>query len=103
MTALNINEFKDSDFPSIGHEIIIRQNKNCGCLNCLSVYPVSEITTWMKETYFEERTAWCPKCGIDNVIPEIDGISFDKETLKLLIDIFNKEADLLFEEMMAKK
>ncbi len=103
MTTLNINGFKSSDFPSIGHESIIRQNKNCGCLNCLSVYPVSEITMWMKETYFKERTAWCPRCKVDNVIPEIDGISFDKETLKYLIDLFDKEIDLLVDQMMAKE
>lgn len=103
MTTLNINEFKISDFPDSKHERILKQGNNCGCLSCLSVYPVSEITMWINEDESDNRTAWCPKCRVDQVIPEIDGISFDKETLKVLIDIFDKEIDLIVDQMMAGK
>jgi len=37
------------------------------------------------------------------VIPEIDGITFDNETLKALIDVFNKADDLRYKKMMSGK
>jgi hypothetical protein len=103
MTTLNINEFKRSDFPNSKHEKILKQGKNCACLSCLSVFPVVEITDWLNEGGPDNRTAWCPKCYVDNVIPEIDGITFDNETLKVLFGVFNKEIDLLVEQMMSGK
>lgn len=103
MTTLNINEFKRSDFPNSKHEKILKQGVNCACLSCLSVFPVVEITEWLNETESDNRTAWCPKCYVDNVIPEIGGITFDNETLKTLIDVFDKAYDLRYEKMMAGK
>lgn len=56
------------------HEKAILNSKYCGCFNCLEIYPTSEITEWIEESEKTIRgkgkTALCPKCDIDTVLPE---------------------------------
>ncbi len=41
----------------------------CGCFHCLSVYDPSEIVKWVDSG----RTAICPECSIDSVLPSAGG------------------------------
>ena len=51
-----------------------------GCYHCKSIYPAAEI----KETTDEGKTALCPNCGIDSVLPESSPFNLDVETLSEL-------------------
>ena len=43
----------------------VNNSEKCGCYHCISVFESSEITEWCDG----EKTALCPSCGIDSVIP----------------------------------
>lgn len=68
------------------HEETIRKSNVCGCFYCLSIFPPSEIEEWIDEP--EQcprgpgRTAMCPRCGIDAVLPESDHYQLTKELLE---------------------
>lgn len=103
MTTINIDKITSADFPNSAHEKILKQGENCGCLSCLSVFPVAEITDWMKEHNSDQRTAWCPKCHVDNVIPEIEGIMLNKEILQSIIELRTAQGNLLVRLYRSKK
>ena len=56
------------------HEQAILKSKICGCFDCQKMFPASEICDWIDEPgdcpRGPGRTALCPKCGIDTVLPE---------------------------------
>ena len=70
------------------HEEAIQKNIVCGCFYCLSTFPPSEIEEWVDEP--EDcprgpgRTAICPSCGIDAVIPESEHYKLTKELLEAM-------------------
>jgi hypothetical protein len=51
-------------------ELLIK-HKKCGCFYCLSIFKPSDIKEWVDE----EQTAICPKCGIDSILPDNDGMT----------------------------
>lgn len=53
----------------------------CGCIFCCRTYSASDVVDWCNEQD-ENRTALCPCCGIDSVIPDASGWSLDEEFLK---------------------
>jgi hypothetical protein len=63
------------------HEQAILKSNVCGCFNCLSFFPPSQIIDWVEERENCPRgpgkTALCPECGIDAVLPDIikEGLS----------------------------
>lgn len=56
------------------HEALVRASKVCGCFSCLAIFPVGEIVDWIDEPddcpRGPGRTAECPRCGIDCVLPD---------------------------------
>lgn len=56
------------------HEKEIKKSKICGCFSCLKIYSAAEIVEWIDEPEDCPRgagkTAVCPNCGIDAVLPE---------------------------------
>jgi len=56
------------------HEKAILNSYFCGCFNCLSFFPPLKITSWLDESpdcpRGVGRTAMCPKCNIDTVLPD---------------------------------
>lgn len=68
---------------SAQNETIIRNSNTCGCFYCLSIFPVEKIgeDDWTDDM-MEERTALCPKCGIDSVIGDAGGYEITVELLK---------------------
>ncbi len=67
------------------HEKAILESKVCGCFYCLSIFPPNKITEWIEEDKDCPRgvgkTAVCPNCDIDSVLPDDIG---HKITLDLL-------------------
>jgi len=68
---------------SAQNETIIRNSNTCGYFYCLSIFPVEEIgeDDWTDD-FMEERTALCPKCGIDSIIGDAGGYRITEELLK---------------------
>ena len=70
------------------HEKAILKSKICGCFYCLSIFPSNEIQEWLEEPEDCPRgpgkTALCPKCGIDAVLPGNIEHEITKEFLKVL-------------------
>ncbi|WP_267926044.1 cytoplasmic protein [Desulfolithobacter dissulfuricans] len=84
---MNIN-FKKVHWKCGWHEKEIRQSKVCGCFHCLSIFPPSEITMWLDEDENCPRgpgkTATCPKCGIDSVLPDTIEYKITEKLLKAM-------------------
>jgi hypothetical protein len=70
------------------HEKDILESKICGCFYCMSIFPPSEIQEWVEESQDCPRgpgkTALCPKCGIDSVLPDNTGHEITKEFLEIM-------------------
>jgi len=63
----------------------LKNDKVCGCYNCLTIYSPKEIEEWCCESSRGEAvTALCPHCGIDSVIGESSGYPITKDTLKTM-------------------
>jgi len=60
------------------HKNQILASKQCGCFYCLSIYPPSEIQSWVET----EETALCPHCGIDSVIGDLSGHPISSDFLE---------------------
>jgi hypothetical protein len=56
------------------HEEEIARSVMCGCRHCLSLFTPVEITEWVDEPEDRPRgkgrTALCPSCGVDSVLPD---------------------------------
>ena len=61
----------------------IKRSKMCGCFYCLSVFKSEEVVTFLEK----EKTALCPKCGVDSVIGDGCGCVISKS----LLEQMNKE------------
>ena len=64
-------ELRELHRLSSGHRDRILGSQPCGCFCCRSVFPPERIVEWVDEG----RTALCPKCGIDAVLPESVGLT----------------------------
>ncbi len=60
------------------HRSAIEQSRIVGCFYCEEFFPPAEITTWLNEPVVKGQkrgqTAVCPRCGIDAVLPEWNGV-----------------------------
>ncbi len=67
------------------HEKAILNSEYCGCFYCLEIFPQSEIVEWIEEPEDCPRgpgkTALCPKCDIDSVLPESEHYKITNELL----------------------
>lgn len=69
------------------------ENKNlldkvekCGCFYCNTIFKTSEIVSWVNDK--KDKTAQCPYCDIDSVIPE--SLNGEYELTELLLKKLNK-------------
>lgn len=60
---------------------MLKKSKLCGCFCCLRVYAASEVGDWCVERD-RRRTALCPYCAVDSVIPDASGWPLDADFLK---------------------
>ena len=61
---------KQAHEASIYHEAKIRASKTSGCFHCQKIFSQEEIIDWTDENSGKGKTAICPKCGIDAVLPD---------------------------------
>jgi hypothetical protein len=73
--------YRDAADASFKSWRLLKKSKKCGCYYCCRVYPASEVVDWCDERD-RRRTALCPYCGIDSVIPDASGCPLDEEFLK---------------------
>ena len=73
------------------HEKAILNSHQCGCFYCCQIFNTSEIIDWIDEPEDCPRgpgkTALCPRCNIDAVLPESNLYHLNFELLKAM----NKE------------
>ncbi|RUM18058.1 cytoplasmic protein [Rhizobium vallis] len=55
---------------SINHRAEIEASALCGCFHCCASFRPAEIKDWLDDN----RTALCPRCGIDAVIGDASGL-----------------------------
>lgn len=65
---------------SIYNKDALAGSERAACYECLTVFKASEITEFVDN----EKTALCPHCGIDTVLPESAGYSFSAASLEAL-------------------
>jgi len=60
------------------HRPAVEQSRICGCFHCQEFFPPAQITRWIQEPARGKQpvaeTAVCPKCGVDAVLPERNGV-----------------------------
>jgi hypothetical protein len=57
----------------------------CGCFYCMKIYSPSEITNWINDS--DGKTAVCPHCGIDSVLPG-NRVELSKDFLKKMHEVW---------------
>ncbi len=90
--TLNENELNTIHDKCGWHEHEINNSSICGCFYCLKLFPPQEITEWLEESKSSPRgpgkTAICPHCGIDSVLPDSIGFELTNELLVTMNDKF---------------
>ena len=60
------------------HRTEVEHSERCGCFYCVQSFSPTEINEWIDE----DRTAMCPRCGIDAVIGSASGFTLSNEFLQ---------------------
>ena len=67
-------EMTESDRLTVDHlyctsnEKELQKSTFCGCFYCVTIFEPHEINTWINDK--DGKTAMCPYCGIDSVLPD---------------------------------
>ena len=69
---------------SRGNQKAVTQSDYCGCFACKETFPGSEVTEFVDENSKPERTAVCPRCGIDAVLPGSESHTITPELLSAM-------------------
>lgn len=59
------------------HQMLMEQVARCGCFFCLSLFGPAEIQDWTDDG----KTALCPRCGVDSVLPDLPLYTLDRTLL----------------------
>jgi hypothetical protein len=62
----------------------VETSQLCGCTFCLAIFPAAEVTSWCDPRPMPDRTALCPRCGIDLVLPAAAGFPLTREFLEAM-------------------
>ena len=74
------NQIKSAIRFATTNEQALKASQKAACYHCQAIYDANEVTDFLAT----ERTALCPKCGIDSVIPSNSPIELTPENLKIL-------------------
>lgn len=75
------NELFENIFKhTANNEIEIVTSENCSCIFCRHTYSARLVKDWVSDS--KGTNAICPNCGIDAVVGDSSGYTFDKEQLK---------------------
>ena len=76
---------KGAAYKSRNNRKAIQQSALCGCYYCEQIFLPAEIADWVdKDEQGIGQRALCPRCHIDSVLGDAQGIDLSSETLKRL-------------------
>ena len=75
------------------NEMAVQDSWFCGCFYCISTFHPTEVVDWLDEREYNpnstaERTAVCPRCCIDSVLPRKEYYEITDELLENMHAIF---------------
>ena len=73
-------KYRDAHDAAFANWQLVKKSKMCGCICCCRTYSASDVVDWCNEQD-GNRTAICPRCDVDSVIPDASGWSLDEEFL----------------------
>lgn len=79
LTKVCLSQWYQCPFVVEGH---------CGCFYCKSIYSASEVKEWCDNDGRGDKTALCPKCGIDSVLGDTTFVELIPELLELMNMLF---------------
>ena len=79
LTKVCLSQWYQCPFVVEGH---------CGCFYCKSIYSASEVKEWYDNDGRGDKTALCPKCGIDSVLGDATFVELTPELLELMNMLF---------------
>lgn len=79
LTKVCLSQWYQCPFVVEGH---------CGCFYCKSIYSASEVKEWCDNDGRGDKTALCPKCGIDSVLGDATFVELTPELLELMNMLF---------------
>lgn len=68
----------DAPMFALHNRTLVEESEVCGCYHCLAVFSKHDITQWTDD----HRTALCPACSVDAVVPQTAGVVLDADTLR---------------------
>jgi len=74
---------------SFENESLVSSSVKCGCFYCGRVFDKEEIHEWIDDT--KGRTAVCPYCGIDSVLPDSNVDLNDELLLQMRVKWFEEQ------------
>lgn len=85
--AYSESDLKKAHAHSLTTRKEIEQSKKVACFFCERIFNPKEIEEWIDD----DLTAVCPYCGIDSVMGDKSGFSFDKAFLQEMHDHWFKK------------
>lgn len=82
-TASSEALLKQAHDASIRNEAALQDSDQAGCFHCCVVFAPAQITDWVREQV-GCKTAICPHCGIDSVLPSKAGFPLTPEFLRAM-------------------
>ena len=68
---------------SFDNEHAVLTSKSCGCFYCRKIFDSNAIAEWVYDN--DARTALCPYCGVDAVLPD-STVTLSDELLKSMYE-----------------
>lgn len=75
-------------YSTFRNEKQIRNSETCGCFYCETIFKPEEVNSWCDGNEEGDRTALCPKCGMDSVIGDACGYRVNEALLNLMYRMF---------------
>ena len=76
---------------SIRNEEEILRFKSCCCFECVNFFASTDIVEWLDEG--DQKTAMCPRCGFDTVLPNDPNSPISEALLKEMQTVYIGSAD----------
>jgi hypothetical protein len=76
MMSFDLDFLKAAHRHSSRHRDELKASALCGCFFCLAAYSPTEVKEWCDD----ERTALCPRCGIDSVLADQPSVPVTEAT-----------------------
>ena len=76
---------------SLKNQEKVLQVKDCCCFDCTKFFASSEVIDWIDDG--DHKTAVCPHCGFDTVIPIDPNKPISEELLKKIQEVYIGDVD----------